>query len=60
MSNQLSEKAIKDFQILYKNCFGIKLSRMQILEKGNKLLRLVELIYEPMTKSEFEQFKVTK
>lgn len=54
---QLSDKQITDFQTLYKNRFGKEISRKQAREKGVKLIRLVELIYEPMTKTEYRKLQ---
>lgn len=51
----LSDEQIKKFQTLYKNRFGKEISRDEAYEKGVKLLRLVELIYKPMTEAEYQQ-----
>ena len=45
---------IKKFQELYKARFGMEISREEALAKGTKLLRLMELVYKPMTKDEHE------
>lgn len=50
----LSDEQIAKFQTLYKNRFGKKISREEAYEKGIKLIRLVELIYKPMTKEEYK------
>lgn len=48
----ITEEQIKTYQTLYKNRFGREISRAEAIEKGTKLLRLVELIYVPMTEEE--------
>lgn len=53
----LSKKQIKKFQIIYKKHFGKKISKKETVEKGVKLVRLVELIYKPLTKDEYSKFK---
>ena len=53
----LSDEQIKQFQILYKNRFGKEISREGTYEKGVKLLRLVDLIYKPMTEDEYKQLQ---
>ena len=53
----LSDDQIKQFQSLYKNRFGKKISREEALEQGSKLLRLVELIYHPMTETEYQKLQ---
>ena len=53
----LSEDQILKFQNLYRERFGKEISRKEAYEKGIKLLRLVELIYKPITKKEYEQYK---
>ena len=51
----LSDEQIKKFQMLYKKHFGKEISREEAYEKGAKLIRLVELIYKPMTEDEYKQ-----
>jgi len=51
----ISEKALKEFKTIYKKKFGIELSDQDALESANKLLNLVEIIYKPMTKEEYER-----
>jgi len=53
----LSDEQIRKFQILYKNRFGKEISREETYEKGTKLVRLVELIYKPMTEKEYKQLQ---
>lgn len=53
----LSDEQIRKFQILYKNRFGKKISREEAYEMGAKLIRLVELIYKPMTEAEYKQLQ---
>jgi len=50
----LSSKQITKFQELYEKHFGKKIDRDEVCEKGAKLIRLMELIYRPMTKNEYE------
>jgi len=53
----LSNEQIKKFQTLYKDSFGRKISREEAYEQGVKLIRLVELIYKPMTEAEYQQLQ---
>ena len=53
----LSEEQITKFQTLYKNRFGKKISREEAYEQGVKLIRLVELIYKPMTEAEYRELQ---
>ena len=48
----LSDEQITKFQMLYRNRFGKEINRNEAYEKGVKLMRLVELIYKPMTKDD--------
>lgn len=50
----LSDEKITQFQILYKNRFGKEISREDAYEQGVKLIRLIELVYKPMTKCEYQ------
>lgn len=51
----LTDEQIIKYQTLYKNRFGKDISREQAYEEGAKLIRLVELVYKPMTENEFKQ-----
>jgi len=53
----LSEEQITKFQKLYKNRFGVEISREEAYEKGVKLIRLVELIYKPITKDDYQKLQ---
>lgn len=52
----LSEEQIKQFQALYQKNFRKEISREEAFEQGTKLLRLVELIYRPMTEEEYKKY----
>jgi len=53
----LSDKEITEFQTIYKARFGKEISREDAIEKGIKLLRLIEIIYKPMTEKEYQQLQ---
>lgn len=53
----LSEEQITKFQTLCKNHFGRDVGRDEAYEKGAKLLRLFELIYKPITETEYQQLQ---
>ena len=53
----LSDEQIMRFQTLYKNRFGKEISREDAYEKGVKLMRLVELVYKPMTENEYQKLQ---
>jgi hypothetical protein len=50
----ISDTHIAEFQALYKRRFGREISKEDASAKGAQLLRLMSLIYRPMTKAEFE------
>jgi len=53
----LSNEQIIKFQILYKNSLGKEISREEAYEKGAQLFRLIELIYKPMTETEYQKLQ---
>jgi hypothetical protein len=53
----LSDKQITKFQNIYKDYYGKEISREEAYEQGVKLLRLIELIYRPMTKKEYKELQ---
>jgi hypothetical protein len=57
---QLADEHISEFQKLYKGRFGIELAREEVLAKSAKLLRLMELVYRPMTEEEFTSLQERK
>jgi hypothetical protein len=52
---QLTNEHIIKFQALYRTRFGKDINREKAVEKGIKLLRLMEIIYKPMTKDEYDK-----
>lgn len=53
----LAEEQIKAYQTLYKNRFGKEISREEAYEQGAKLIRLIELIYKPMSEAEYKKLQ---
>ena len=53
----LSDEQIKQFQALYKNAFGKEISKEDALRKGTKLVRLFEIVYQPITKEQYNKYK---
>lgn len=49
----LSDEQVMKFQTIYKNRFGKEISREDALDRGIKLVRLMKLIYTPITEKEF-------
>ena len=54
-SMHLTEDDITKFQALYKKHFGQEISREQAHSEGVKLVRLMQLIYKPITKVDYER-----
>jgi hypothetical protein len=48
----LTDEQVTKFQSLYKKRFGKEISREDAYEQGIKLIRIVKLIYRPMTQEE--------
>ena len=48
----LSDENIRKFQELYKEHFGVEISKEDAYENGTKLLRLISLIYRPIDEEE--------
>ncbi len=56
----LSHEQITNFQALYMKRFGREITREEAYEKGAKLMRLVEIIYKPMTEDEYHQVQARR
>lgn len=52
---RLLDHHIQKFKEIYKAKFGVELTEDEAREKGDKLYRLMKLIYKPMTKEEFKK-----
>jgi len=50
----ISKEALKEFKALYKKHFNKDISDQEALEKGTKLIRLMKIIYKPMTENEYK------
>lgn len=59
----ISDEKIQEFKVLYRKHFGIELSDEEAQEKGSQLLRLLEIVYKPMTEEDLaiveERRKIT-
>lgn len=53
----LSDERIVKLQALYKKHFGKELSKEDAYEKGAKLVRLVQLVYKPITEKEYQELQ---
>ncbi len=53
----ISKEYLEKFKEIYKKEFGKEISDEDALEQGTKLLRMVELIYKPMTVKEYDAFQ---
>jgi hypothetical protein len=53
----VSAEKIKKFQALYKEQFGADLSEEEATEQYIKLVRLVQLVYKPVTQKQLNEFQ---
>lgn len=53
----LTDEQIEKYRELYKKHFGKEISKAEALEQGTKLINLIEAVYKPMTKEEFEKLE---
>jgi hypothetical protein len=53
----LKDKQIKKFQMIYKNLLGKEISKKEARDKGIQLVRLLGLVYKPMTVNEYNQIQ---
>ena len=47
--------ALEEFKRIYKEEYGKDLSDAEAYENASKMLRLMELVYKPMTKKDYEE-----
>ena len=53
----IPDDRIKKFQEIWKKNFGKEISVQDAHEKATKLLRIVELVYTPISENEFEKLQ---
>ncbi len=53
----LTDEQIKKFQAIYRKEFKEEIDRQEAIEKGEKLIRLFKVIYQPITKNENEKYR---
>ena len=53
----LTDEQITKFQEIYKNHFGEEISREDALDGGIKLVRLMKIIYSPITEKEYQELQ---
>lgn len=56
----LSDEQIKKFQSIYKKRFGKEISYQDALESGISLVRMMQIIYKPITQAEYDQLQKRK
>lgn len=53
----ISKESLEEFKRIYRKQFGKEISDQDALEFATKLLRLMEIVYKPMTKEEFSKLE---
>jgi hypothetical protein len=51
----ISKEQLEEFKKIYKKEFGKDISDKEALESATKLMRLVEIVYKPMTQEEYDK-----
>lgn len=52
---KISEAQLTSFKALYKQHFGEELNQEDALEEALKLVRMMQLVYKPITKKQYQQ-----
>lgn len=52
----LTDKQIQKFQRIYHKHFGKEISKEDVLDRGIKLIRLIQHIHRPITKQETQKY----
>ena len=56
----ISDEQVEQFRQLYFKRYGKEISREDAYEQGLKLLRLVQIIYKPITETQFETAQIER
>lgn len=54
---QISDAKLTEFQAIYSEEFGIEIDRKQALELATPLLRMMQLVYRPITKQQLSKYE---
>lgn len=49
----ISDEKLEEFRNIYREHYGKDISRQDAYEQAIKLVRMISVIYDPMTKAEF-------
>lgn len=55
-SEYINESDIKEYQRLYKARFGKDIDKQEARSQLSKLVRQMEIIYQPITKEQFDKY----
>jgi hypothetical protein len=53
----LTDEQVTKFQSIYRESFGKEISRADALEKGIKLVRMMEIVYKPIIEKDLEDLQ---
>jgi hypothetical protein len=56
----LSDEQVRKYQKIHKSVFGKEISTKDAYDQGIKLVRLLSIIYTPMTEEEFSVVEATR
>ncbi len=56
----LTDKQVSKFQAIYRQRFGKEISREDALEKGARLVRLMKIVYQPISEQEFQDLQMRR
>lgn len=51
----LSDQQLSDFRSIYESRFGRQINREEALEQGERLIRLLQLVYRPISRSLYQE-----
>lgn len=52
---ELTNKQIESFIAIHKECFGFEVSKKDALKMGISLVRLMKLVYQPITQKQYRE-----
>ena len=56
----LTDKQIEKYKLIYKNVVGEEISTEEVLLKGTTLITLMEKIYTPITREQYEKLQIVR
>jgi hypothetical protein len=54
---QLTDAQIEEYREIHKDYFGVEISRKEAIDGGQQLIRMMQVIYQPITTAALKKYE---